>query len=664
MTTIGTYFHRAGAQPVNNLVRDVVLPQPVQIIAQLPITGPDQALTVVVTRRRPLLAMKFRYEPNGNIRELQWKVTRQDVKYYENDYDPINRLLGSNYGIEREVQPAIGAAYIERLNTQDYNEFGIEYDPIGNIKKLSRRGLIPAADCFTPGLIDNLSYSYGDEGRLTAVSDAALDPYRQEGFKPAAGGGPQATHYLYDHNGNLTDDAHKNMQFDYNFLNLPRYITTQQGTLHFLYDATGRKWAKSTSATAPADESGPDGIRFYAGNIEYLDGKIQHIAFPDGRLVAEYGGGGASVTGYRAEYFRTDHLGNTRLTFSDFNQDGVITWKDNPQTLTVSENEITSENHYYPFGLSQKGPWYASVAPGNKYRYNGKEWNDEWGLNMYDYGARGYMPDLGRWGRIDNVSELYYSFSSYSYVVNRPINAIDPDGNLVIFINGFVGTSKSSKGSPSYWRTYEKRMVWDRQPSQWLDPGEYHYEWSQSLSFDGAVMDHLGDHNPLYYHGGTHASAGIRAGHGYQKGLEDADKILDSVVDQNGNVTETIKIITHSMGSAYGKGFVKALLEAAKRRGVKGPLITLVADFDPYQANKLSAEANVFTQQFSQGRKKNGPRVPGAWPYLANKRQDGLQEYYEDPNSASHLIITFINEIRFLKEGTYVWNGSTWVLQE
>ncbi|HRF39416.1 MAG TPA: hypothetical protein PK198_11535, partial [Saprospiraceae bacterium] len=76
MTTIGTYFHRAGAQPVNNLVRDVVLPQPVQIIAQLPITGPDQALTVVVTRRRPLLAMKFRYEPNGNIRELQWKVTR------------------------------------------------------------------------------------------------------------------------------------------------------------------------------------------------------------------------------------------------------------------------------------------------------------------------------------------------------------------------------------------------------------------------------------------------------------------------------------------------------------------------------------------------------------------------------------------------------------
>jgi len=193
--------------------------------------------------------------------------------------------------------------------------------------KLSRRGLIPAADCFTPGLIDNLTYTYGEEGRLTAVNDAAPEPYRQEGFKPAAAGGPQATHYQYDHNGNMTYDAHKNMQFDYNFLNLPLNISTPlllrshlrasadaKGELHFLYDATGRKWAKS----------GPEGIRFYAGNIEYLNGQIQHIAFPDGRLVAEYDAGGTSVTGYRSEYFRTDHLGNTRLTFSDFNQDGLL----------------------------------------------------------------------------------------------------------------------------------------------------------------------------------------------------------------------------------------------------------------------------------------------------------------------------------------------------
>ena len=152
---------------------------------------------------------------------------------------------------------------------------------------------------------------------------------------------PQGTqHCRYCHNHaclrgvrqHLTNDAHKGMQFSYNFLNLPLNISTPlllrshlrasadaKGYLHFLYDATGRKWAKSASATAPADESGPEGIRFYAGNIEYLDGQVQHIAFPDGRLVAEYNASGTSVTGYRSEYFRTDHLGNTRLTFSDFN---------------------------------------------------------------------------------------------------------------------------------------------------------------------------------------------------------------------------------------------------------------------------------------------------------------------------------------------------------
>ncbi|MBX3103335.1 MAG: hypothetical protein KF690_12560, partial [Bacteroidetes bacterium] len=173
--------------------------------------------------------------------------------------------------------------------------------------------------------------------------------------------------------------------------------------------ATGRKWAKS----------GPDGIRFYAGNIEYLNGQIQHIAFPDGRLVAEYNTSGTSVTGYRAEYFRTDHLGNTRLTFSDFNQDGMISWKLPNSRPAAQESEITSENHYYPFGLSQKGPWYASVAPENKYRYNGKEWNDEWGLNMYDYGARGYMPDLGRWGGVDPLAEKYYSIIPYHYTANN-----------------------------------------------------------------------------------------------------------------------------------------------------------------------------------------------------------------------------------------------------
>ncbi len=67
------------------------------------------------------------------------------------------------------------------------------------------------------------------------------------------------------------------------------------------------------------------------------------------------------------------------------------------------------------------------------YKYNGKELQE---TGMYDYGARMMIPDLGRWGVMDAMSEKYSSWSPYNYAINNPVMVIDPDGNDAMFASG------------------------------------------------------------------------------------------------------------------------------------------------------------------------------------------------------------------------------------
>jgi RHS repeat-associated protein len=117
--------------------------------------------------------------------------------------------------------------------------------------------------------------------------------------------------------------------------------------------------------------------------------------------------------------------------------DNIDVFFDNLQ-VTHIRGAILDETHYSAWGgkldaLCSKAMEFGGAS--NLYKYNGKEeqckeFSDGSGLELYDYSARMYDAQIGRFNSVDPLADVPHSIgmSPYCAMANNPINNIDPDG--------------------------------------------------------------------------------------------------------------------------------------------------------------------------------------------------------------------------------------------
>ena len=512
---------------------------------------------------------------NGNISSMKWKLETAGHGY-KFSYDKRNRLTDASHTL-----------YNMSILPYCYSET-MTYNRNSAITSLIRTGNSQAGY----GNMDFLQYAYVGN-KLKSIYDMSSSNVYDGAFE-FVDGANNTQEYWYNTAGDLTRDANKGIALiNYDLLGHPIRVQFTNGNVtEYVYAADGRKLrAKQTTAIegltvpmgqtldlAPAqtmhvDTTDYDGPWMFrkrgVSNVTYVDAISYH--FDNGYItfLATLVPQPLSVPaiGYipQFHYYVRDHLGCNRM-------------------VVGSDGTVEQTNQYYPYG----GPW-GDVSTNQGYqpfKYTGKELDRVHGLDWYDYGARRYDPAFCQFTQMDPLCEQYPHLSPYAYCAGNPVNAIDPDGKLIIFINGF---HKGDEGATArYWN-----------------------------GFDTAVMNHFTDYNSLYRDGSlggvinnllnitstsySNLNPFIRGLKGFIQGALDAEKIFKNLSrEENGEINESIRLVSHSMGGAYAKGYAQALVNyiAKHPQSTSGASITEY-DFAPFQSSLQLAVSGVDTYQYS-----------------------------------------------------------------
>ncbi|WP_437685624.1 RHS repeat-associated core domain-containing protein [Sorangium sp. So ce176] len=251
-------------------------------------------------------------------------------------------------------------------------------------------------------------YDYAPNGNLTFKSDTGTLAYGDPLHPHAATGAALLTgSFGYDAVGNQIarpgGTAVRYTPFD-----LPERITQGTSTVTFAYDGDQQRIRKTT----------PEKETLYLGDLyervtDAASGTVEHryyVHSPE-RVVAIVTRGG-SDDGVR--YVHVDHLGSV-------------------DALTDEDGDVIERRSYDPFGQRRNPVWGepapASFTSKTTQGFTGHESEDEIGLvNMK---GRMYDPRIGRFLTTDPIVSFMFfgqSWNPYSYVLNSPLNFVDPSG--------------------------------------------------------------------------------------------------------------------------------------------------------------------------------------------------------------------------------------------
>ena len=246
--------------------------------------------------------------------------------------------------------------------------------------------------------------------------------------------------YLYDLNGNLTNDGVRNFAYDDENQLVSLWVSNAWSN-SFAYDGLQRKrieqeFSWNGSGWAMTNEV----FYIYDGNLvlQERDTNFEPVTtYTRGIDVSGTLDGAGGIGGLLA---RSDNQKNVPAILDPATP--------NPQNLVnsyyfndVNGNVVAlvspsgmflAQYEYDPFGnlISKSGP----MADINKYRFSSKEWDDN--EHLYYYGYRFYEPNLQRWLNRDPLADegRLARFDSgsplYTFVDNSALDEYDPLGEL------------------------------------------------------------------------------------------------------------------------------------------------------------------------------------------------------------------------------------------